>query len=95
MSVTRDDIQDWFEVSRALEFTHMLIVCDTYSYDNYPVYVRGLNDFLNKFFDHHGKNMQRVEEVYDLSMDMVDQLNEESAWHLPEGFADRKEDEDA
>lgn len=43
----------------------MIVVCDTYDYEDYPVYC-SKEDFKEKFMSHNGVNMQRIMEVYDL-----------------------------
>lgn len=37
---TRQQISGWYEVGLDLEASHMLVVTDTFDYDDYPVYVR-------------------------------------------------------
>lgn len=55
--------------------THMIVVCDTYDWEDYPVYVSPDQD-VHKIAAGHNGNMQRVMEVYKLSMDMNAQLNQ-------------------
>ncbi len=37
---TRQQISDWYDQGVTLDATHMLVVTDTFDYDDYPVYVR-------------------------------------------------------
>ena len=39
MPATRDEILAWFDRGAALGATHMIVVCDTFSYEDYPVFV--------------------------------------------------------
>ena len=59
----------------------MIVVCDTFSYDDYPVYVEPTEDVRKKAAKFNGPNMQRVMEVYSLSMDMETQMLETRAFH--------------
>lgn len=42
---SRNDISSWFDSGIQLGATHMIVVCDTYDYDDYPVYVKADPDF--------------------------------------------------
>ncbi len=74
---TRTDIQEWLE--RADEgSTHMLVVVDTFDYDNYPVYTKDVQGSIRHY---QNASMQRIMEVYDLSMDIDKQLDAHRAWN--------------
>lgn len=77
---TREDIYNWLtcEDRRKSHHTHMLVVVDTFDYGNYPVFTDSVQEAVDKY---HLKNMQRVMEVYDLSLDLEEQLNEHRAWN--------------
>lgn len=69
-------------LKRNEKVTHMLIVCDTFSYHDYPVYVTEDQDVREVYNKYHGKEMKRVMEVYDYSRPWADQLKEPRAFHL-------------
>lgn len=76
MAANYSDIKSWFEdgVSQKNK-THMIIVCDTFDYDDYPVYVsedENVHEIQNEY---DNKDMQKVMEVYNLSKDMEQQLS--------------------
>lgn len=78
---TKQNICNWLNGSCEADF--MLIVCDTFDYDDYPVFcTRG--NFEETHAKYNEKNMQRVIEVYDLSLEHESQLNERRAFHPPE-----------
>lgn len=55
----------------------MLVICDSFDYEDYPVYVmRGQN--VHTVIGEKCKidNMQKLMEVYDLSMDIEKQLKQ-------------------
>ena len=79
MSITRKEISEWFDEGIKQEATHMLIVCDGWDYEDYPVYVKSIEEAQKK-----AKNpgeMKRVMEVYKLSMDKENQLNEHRSFN--------------
>lgn len=45
---------------------YIIIVCDTFDYDDYPVYVKDAKNLNKEIDNYHGKNMQRVMGVYSL-----------------------------
>lgn len=83
MAASRDDIQHWIARGLKEKASHLIVVCDTYDYEDYPVYATSDEDVLKKFDAHQLVNMQRVMEVYDLRIDIQPQLNEHRAMHLP------------
>jgi len=82
MATTKDQIEHWVRsaVDRA---THLIVVCDTYDYSDYPIVILPEQDFWKIHDSHHGQNMQRVMEVYDLSLPISPQLDEHRANHCP------------
>ena len=80
MATTQQDIREWFERGVEQGATHMIVVCDTFDYEDYPVYVPPDKIPQVVYEEYQGKNMQRVMEVYDLSEDMEAQLKQHRAF---------------
>jgi len=80
---TKEEISDWFDYGLKSNKKYLLIVCDTFDYEDYPMYALSDEDCVEKYNSHDGLNMQKVMEVYDLSLDKQSQLNEYRAKHLP------------
>lgn len=78
---TKDDIRDWLKRGKAQGASFMLVVCDTYDWGDYPVYVKPTEDLAEKAKGFHGVNMQKVMECYDLDVDWERQLNEPRSWN--------------
>lgn len=66
MGTTREDLKKWFEAGVAQGATHMIVACDTFDYEDYPVYVYADDDLDKKIGEKNGVNMQKVMEVYNL-----------------------------
>jgi len=82
MATTREQIQGWLEAGRRQgDVTHVIVVCDTFSYEDYPVYVHAGQDPHAVAAAHDGTNMQSVMEVYALHLDLETQLAEHRAKH--------------
>lgn len=76
MGTTKQIIREWLELYKDSGATHLIIVCDTFSYEDYPVPVMPGDDVREVEEDHQG-NMQHVMEIYNFSMDIEEQLNKE------------------
>jgi hypothetical protein len=79
MAASIHDLRQWFLDGVATGATHVIVVCDTYDYSDYPIYVY-VNDDVRKVagrYQLRSGNMQKVMEVYNLSMDMEQQLASE------------------
>ncbi len=81
MTATREDISTWFDAGEVGGYTHMIIVCDTYDYENYPRYVKSHEDPRSVAALYTPRNMERVDEVYDLRKDRDEQLDEVRAFN--------------
>ena len=82
MVATKEDIRYWFLDGVCRKATHMIVVCDTYDYSDYPVYVLRSENIKDEIRKRDGVNMQKIMEVYNLSMDMENQLSEFRAKNL-------------
>jgi hypothetical protein len=65
MRTTQSDVTRWLSDGVAKGAAHMIVVCDTFSYEDYPVYVMP-NETLGDMRSKYSVSMQRVMEVYDL-----------------------------
>lgn len=77
MAATREDIEQWFEEGKELGATHMIVVCNEYDWEDYPVFVMPDENAKEKALKYH-----RVMEVYSLSQNMESQLNERRAFYF-------------
>lgn len=81
MSTSRAELSAWFDRGLAEGATHMIVVCDTFDHEDYPVYVKATEDLREKTKEFDGVNMQRIMEVYSMGVDKETQLAEHRAFH--------------
>jgi hypothetical protein len=77
MTALYKDIEKWLLDGNNGLFSHLLVVCDTFNYENYPVYVlheENVEDYISKY--DNPKTMCRIEEIYNYSMDLEQQLTQ-------------------
>ena len=79
---TKEEISKWFDEGVKEGKNFMLIVCDQFDYTDYPVYVPTPFNALHDIERLRKQEMTRVMEVYNLSMDMYDQLNQDRVFNL-------------
>ena len=82
MAASKGMIREWLRRGKESGATHVIIVCDTWDYEDYPSYINPGESVQEKLDYYQRADMQRVMEVYDLSMDIESQLAEGRAWHL-------------
>ena len=83
MAANMDDINRWLE-NRPKDAKWMVVICDTFEYDDYPCYFSDPQACLNKIAAaQRGENMMRLMEVYDLEGDIEAQKQERRAMHPP------------
>jgi len=76
MMITREEIREWLKEGIEKGASHVIVVCDTFSYEYYPVFVYPTEDVAEIVKHYRAASMQRVEEIYDLSLPLESQLNE-------------------
>lgn len=75
MGTSKDDVRDWFKEGISKRATHLIVVCDTYDYEDYPVYVMPDQDVREEESNYNRVNLQKIMEVYNLSRDVEEQIN--------------------
>lgn len=73
MSTTKDDIRKWLERGKAQGASHLLVICDTYDWDDYPVFASSEAEARVKAST--PGPMQKLMEVYKIDGDWDAQLN--------------------
>lgn len=84
MSTSKAEIAAWFDEGVRKGATHMLVVCDTYDWEDYPIYVMP-NESARLKYEEYLKgqhSMQKVMEVYSLKRDKDEQLNRGSVFNF-------------
>lgn len=76
MAATKENISKWFDAGVEKSATHLIIVCDTFEHCDYPVFITADQDVLKERRDIDEMDMQKVVEVYSLTMDKGGQLSE-------------------
>ena len=82
METAKFMIELWLKRGKAAEADYMFVVCDTFDYEDYPVYV-SKEEFKEKYERYNNRDMQKIMEIYDLHKDIDEQLNSDIAWNLP------------
>ena len=82
MAACKEDIRRWLNNGIKNGATHVIVVCGTYDHEDYPVYVKPSQSVNEKVMFYQSVSMQRVTEVYNLSVDIEAQLNQVRAWNL-------------
>ena len=67
MAATKREIDDWIIRGKKHNFAFIISVCDTFDYDDYPVFVTHKEDLAKRKSEYNDVNMQRINEVIDLS----------------------------
>lgn len=83
MATNKQQIQSWFERGLKDKKAFMIVVCDTFEWEDRPVYCneKGFAEEFNKL-----QYMQKVVEVYNLSLNMKDQLSQRRVFNYPNSF---------
>lgn len=73
MATSRDEISRWFDEGIEKGATHMLVLCDTFDWTDYPVFVNSETDARAKVAN--PGSMQKTMEVYCLAAPKDEQLS--------------------
>lgn len=81
MPTTASDIKGWIERGKANGATHLIVACDTFDWEDYPVFVYAGQNAREKAAEYDGKNMQKLMEVYNLDQNIEKQLKEHRSFN--------------
>lgn len=82
MAASKEDIRRWLNHGKESGATHMIVVCDTYDHENYPVYVMPDENVRERSKEFDGRNMQTIMEVYSYKHDLEKQNGRISGFSL-------------
>lgn len=63
MAASREDVDRWIETAIAGKCEFIISVCDTFDWDDYPVYCKDEAELRERYPNYSGQNMQRVNEI--------------------------------
>jgi hypothetical protein len=68
MAASLEEIRTWFETAEQNNSSHMIVVCDTYDWEDYPVYVSPQESIVEEMAKYDDVNMQRIMEIYRIDL---------------------------
>lgn len=74
MATTVGMLKEWFAEGKKQKATHMIVACDTFDWEDYPVYVKKGQDVHEVEASIRNQSMQKIMEVYDLQAKMNAQM---------------------
>ncbi len=81
--MTKEEIREIVMSGNTGDYSHVVICCDTFDYEDYPVYVKYGEDIRKIIVNYNDCNkMSRVMEVYNYNLDLEKQLNESISYHI-------------
>ena len=81
MATSKKEIAIWLEQGLEKGASHVIVAVDTFDYEDYPVYVMPNQNIQIEIDNIRKQNMTRIMEVYNLSLDLNQQLKEQRAYH--------------
>jgi len=81
MTTTMNDIREWINRYDNNEYSHVIIACDSFDHSDYPVPIKIAENIQESISEYNNKPMQRVMEVYNLQMDIEEQLTGGRCWN--------------
>ena len=69
MAATRQDVDRWIEEAKKNNQPFIISVCDTFDYDDYPIFCKTINELKERYKDVNGVNMQRINEIIKINPD--------------------------
>jgi len=88
MPATIKDIRRWIKDAQEQNATHLIVVCDTFDWEDYYIAVKPDQDLQAVITAHDGPNMQKVMEIYDLSLDINTQISRRVSQQTPDKHPD-------
>jgi hypothetical protein len=86
MSTTKENIQRWLERAKEQNATHLVVVCDKFDMEDFPILVGGdsiyqdIISVIDRYKDDPDNYL--IMEVYNMSINTEPQLTEYRVWHV-------------
>lgn len=78
MAATKEQIKKDLYYGVGKGYSHMVMICDTFDYEDFVVYVDKEKDIKDVLSQYQGiNNMYKIMEVYNYSIDLEEQLNQD------------------
>ena len=71
MAATRQDVDRWIQTAKKDGMKYIISVCDTFDYDDYPVFCKDEEELSVKRVKYDGTNMQRINEIIKIEEEKV------------------------
>lgn len=68
MAASYEDVEGWKETAKEMGATHIISVCDTFDYDDYPIYVMPEEDISARARGITMESMQRINEIIEVNI---------------------------
>lgn len=82
-NMKKEEIREMVTRGNTGEYSHVIICCDTFDYEDYPVYVKYGENIKKVVANYNnGSTKNKVMEVYNYNLDLEKQINEERAYHI-------------
>lgn len=81
MPTTVHDLKRWYDIGKGKGATHLIVATDTFDWEDYPVFVMPTESVRERVAYYNGPNMQKVMEVYNLSL-LFEEQRVGRAWNL-------------
>ena len=69
MAANRQDVNGWIQRAINNKCQYIISVCDTYDWDDYPVFCENKGQVLKESIQYNGVNMQRINEIIRINDD--------------------------
>lgn len=77
MAATKEDVENWVKEAKEKGCKYIISVCDTFSYDDYPVYIHSEED-LETAKIKYSQNMQRINEIIFIHLEKKPEIIKDS-----------------
>lgn len=81
MTASFQEIKEWLEEGKENKSSHLMIGEDSFNYENYPIFCKDKAEVEELLSEYRHKH-DRVKEIYDLSKDIDEQLNQHRVWNI-------------
>lgn len=71
MVATRNDVDRWIKEAIKNKMKFIISVCDTFEWDDFPIYCKDEEELRNEYPKHDGENMETINEIIKIEGDKV------------------------
>lgn len=69
MTASKEDVNGWINAAKESNKRYIISVCDTFEWDDYPIFCDDRDNLVKRIPEFHNTNLQKINEIIEIVPD--------------------------